>query len=131
MGARVLGISLLAAAALAVAAGAVLAQPAPGTIVNKTNAAEVKDFVSPGVMWCLERGMTMKVIPYKKIEWNPPYKEATEKYSGQAKLAADGRSVETREQAFRAVPYNVWSNRGEDRMTVWIPRRVELDFEAP
>lgn len=43
----------------------------------------------------------------------------------------DGRSVVTREQDFLAVPYNVWSNRGEDRMAVWLPRRVRLDFEVP
>jgi DUF1680 family protein len=45
--------------------------------------------------------------------------------------APDGRSVETREQDFTAVPYNVWSNRGEDPMTVWMPRRVSLDFDVP
>ena len=43
----------------------------------------------------------------------------------------DGRSVVTREKDFVAVPYNVWSNRGEDRMAVWLPRRVRLDFEVP
>jgi DUF1680 family protein len=43
----------------------------------------------------------------------------------------DGRTVVTREQDFLAVPYNVWSNRGEDRMAVWLPRRVSLDFEVP
>jgi DUF1680 family protein len=43
----------------------------------------------------------------------------------------DGRTVVTREQGFIAVPYNVWSNRGEDRMAVWLPRRVSLDFEVP
>ena len=66
----------------------------PGDVINKANADKVKDLVSPGVMWCIEHGMTMKIVPYKKIEWNPPYKEATEKYSGQVKLAADGRSIE-------------------------------------
>jgi len=45
--------------------------------------------------------------------------------------AEDGRSVVTREQTLTAVPYNVWSNRGEDAMTVWLPRRVSLDFEVP
>jgi len=44
---------------------------------------------------------------------------------------ADGRSVATREQELTAVPYNVWSNRGEDEMAVWLPRRVSLDFEVP
>ena len=43
----------------------------------------------------------------------------------------DGRTVVTREKDFLAVPYNVWSNRGEDRMAVWLPRRVKLDFEVP
>ncbi len=43
----------------------------------------------------------------------------------------DGRTVVTREQDFLAVPYSVWSNRGEDRMVVWLPRRVSLDFETP
>jgi hypothetical protein len=45
--------------------------------------------------------------------------------------AEDGHSVATREQPFTAVPYNVWSNRGEDAMVVWLPRRVRLDFEIP
>jgi DUF1680 family protein len=43
----------------------------------------------------------------------------------------DGRTVVTREQDFLAVPYNVWSNRGEDRMAVWLPRKVSLDFQVP
>jgi DUF1680 family protein len=43
----------------------------------------------------------------------------------------DGRSVVTREHAFTAIPYNVWSHRGEDQMEVWIPRRVNLDLRIP
>jgi hypothetical protein len=43
----------------------------------------------------------------------------------------DGRTVVTREQDFLAVPYSVWSNRGEDRMAVWLPRKVSLDFQVP
>ena len=43
----------------------------------------------------------------------------------------DGRSVVTREHALVAIPYNVWSNRGEDQMQVWLPRRVSLDFQIP
>jgi DUF1680 family protein len=45
--------------------------------------------------------------------------------------ADDGRAVAAREQDFLAVPYNVWSNRGEDRMAVWLPRRVRLEFAVP
>jgi len=42
----------------------------------------------------------------------------------------DGRSVETRERDFLAVPYYAWSHRGEGEMAVWLPRRVMLDFEV-
>jgi hypothetical protein len=45
--------------------------------------------------------------------------------------AEDGRSVVTREQDFVAVPYSLWSNRGENKMAVWLPRKVSLDFEVP
>jgi hypothetical protein len=37
--------------------------------------------------------MTMKIVPYKKLEWPKAYREATEKYSGQVKLGPDGRSL--------------------------------------
>jgi hypothetical protein len=67
--------------------------PQPGAVINKANADQVKDYVSPGVMWCVQHGMAMKIVPYKKIEWNPPYKEATEKYAPQVKLSADGLTV--------------------------------------
>ena len=95
--ARLLGVSFAAAVAgvaLAVAPPSGWAEIAPGTVINKANADQVKDLVSPGVMWCIQHGLILKIIPYKTIEWNAPYKEATEKYSGQVKLSADGRSVE-------------------------------------
>ena len=63
-------------------------------MINKDNKDKVTDLVSPGVMWCIDHGMTMKIVPYQKIEWNPAYKEATEKYAGQVKLSADGRTIE-------------------------------------
>ena len=93
---RSMPVPLVAALAMAalLAAAPARADVAPGTVINKANADQVKDLVSPGVMWCLQHGMTMKVVPYQKIEWNPPYKEATEKNAGQVKLAADGRSIE-------------------------------------
>jgi hypothetical protein len=65
----------------------------PGDVISKDNVDKVKDLVSPGVQWCIEHGMKMKIVPYKKIEWDKAYKEATEKYSGQVKLSPDGRSL--------------------------------------
>src|SRR5258708_8748049 len=37
--------------------------------------------------------MSMKIGPSGLIDWPPPYKEATEKYSGQVRLSRDNRSV--------------------------------------
>ncbi len=87
-------VVLLSALALAPAAAAARADVAPGTMITAANADQVKDLVSPGVLWCIEHGMALRVIPYKAVAWNPPYKEATEKYSGQVRLSADGRSIE-------------------------------------
>ncbi|MFN8641141.1 MAG: DUF1329 domain-containing protein [Candidatus Binatia bacterium] len=91
---RQLAAACSALALLALALVPARADVQPGDVINKDNKDKVTDLVSPGVMWCIEHGMTMKIVPYKKIEWNPPYKEATEKYSGQVKLSADGRTIE-------------------------------------
>ena len=66
----------------------------PGDTVAKDNMDKVGDLVSPGVKWCIEHGLKFKVVPYKKIEWNKAYRDATEKYASQVKLGADGRSIE-------------------------------------
>ena len=65
----------------------------PGDVIKKENMSALGELVSPGVKWCIERGMELKIVPYKKIEWNKEYREATEKYAGQVKLSPDGRSV--------------------------------------
>ena len=59
----------------------------PGTKITPANVDLVKDFVSPGVYWRAKNGMVMNIIPTGRIDWPPPYKEATEKYSSQVRLA--------------------------------------------
>src|SRR5574337_758165 len=84
----------VAASMVAVALSApVRADVQPGDTITKDNVDKVKDLISPGVEWCVNHGMTMKIVPYKKVEWNKAYREATEKYGGQTKLAPDGRSL--------------------------------------
>ncbi|MFQ5667157.1 MAG: DUF1329 domain-containing protein [Candidatus Binatia bacterium] len=83
---------------LAIVAVAAFTLPAqadvqPGDVITKANVDKIKDLVSPGVEWCVKHGMTMKIVPYKKVEWNKAYREATEKYGGQTKLRADGRDL--------------------------------------
>jgi hypothetical protein len=84
--------------ALVILIGATLAAPAlaevkPGDFITPENSYKVRDLVSPGVFFKVQHGMSMKIIPTERIDWPPPYKDATEKYSGQVSLSADHRTV--------------------------------------
>ena len=61
-----------------------------GPEITPDNAAKVKDLVSPGVFYKVQHGMTMKIVPAQRVDWPPPYKEATEKYSQQVRLSPGG-----------------------------------------
>src|SRR5258708_17950077 len=65
----------------------------PGVFITVTNATQVKDLVSPGVYYKVQHGMTMKIVPTLRVDWPPPYKDATEKYSSQVQLSKDRRTV--------------------------------------
>jgi hypothetical protein len=69
------------------------AQVLPGDFITSEHAPKVRNLVSPGVYYKVERGMTMKIIPSQRVDWPLPYKEATEKYSGQVRLSEDHRSL--------------------------------------
>ncbi len=66
----------------------------PGDVIGKNDSDKVKDLVSPGLIWCIKKGWPMKIVETKHIEWPKAYKDATEKYSGQVKVAADGLNIE-------------------------------------
>jgi len=84
-GALALGAFLLAANARA--------DVRPGDTITPENAAKVQNLVSPGVFYMVQHGMHMNVVPTQRIDWPPPYKDATEKYSSQVRLSDDHRSV--------------------------------------
>ena len=89
---------LLKAASFAVTALVFFARPGwaqvkPGDLVGGDNAAKVKELVSPGVFYKVQQGMQMKITPTQRVDWPPPYKDATEKYSSQVRLSNDHRSV--------------------------------------
>ena len=66
------------------------AQVTPGETITPDNASQVANLVSPGNFILVRQGMTMKIVPTAHLEWPPPYKEATERYSPQVSLGADG-----------------------------------------
>ncbi len=65
----------------------------PGVVISAQNADKVEDQVSPGVFYMVRHDMRMKIIATERVDWPPPYKEATEKYSAQVQLAPDHRSM--------------------------------------
>lgn len=69
------------------------AQVKPGDFITPENATMVKDLVGPGVYYKVQHGMTMKIVPAERVDWPPPYKDATEKYSSQVQLSRDKRSI--------------------------------------
>ena len=64
-----------------------------GDVITAANIDQVKDLISPGLEWCVKHGWPLKIVDPKKIEWPKAYKEATEKYSSQTKLAPDGLTM--------------------------------------
>ncbi|MGH7815185.1 MAG: DUF1329 domain-containing protein [Candidatus Binataceae bacterium] len=97
MAKRGLAKMLLGATALAIvmcfAANGADAAVKPGDVITPQNASQVKDLVSPGVYWVVTHGMRMNIVPAEEIDWPPPYKEATEKYSSQVRLTPDHRTL--------------------------------------
>ena len=89
------GIFAGALATFLIAAGSLCSQAAvkPGEVITPTNAASVKDVVTPGVYYMVNHGMQMDIVPTTRIDWPPPYKDATEKYSSQVRLTSDHRSL--------------------------------------
>ena len=69
------------------------AEVKPGDFINADNATKVQDLLSPGVYYKVVNGMSMKIVPTERVDWPPPYKDATEKYSGQVRLTDDHRSL--------------------------------------
>ncbi|HUA35855.1 MAG TPA: DUF1329 domain-containing protein [Candidatus Binataceae bacterium] len=84
------GSALVALAALSSPAAA---QVKPGDFITPDTASKVQDLVGPGVYYKVQHGMTMKIMPSERVDWPPPYKDATEKYSSQVRLSQDRRSV--------------------------------------
>jgi hypothetical protein len=80
-------------AAMLIAALPAGAEVRPGDFITPDNAYKVKNLVAPGVYYKVVNGMTMKVTPTSRVDWPPPYRDATEKYSEQVRLSPDGRTV--------------------------------------
>lgn len=77
------------AAGLALPSGGFAAEATPGTVITRSNVDQYVDYLGPAMKWIVDRGATIKVSAYKKVNYAPGFKAATEQYSGQVELAAD------------------------------------------
>src|SRR2546426_11552689 len=89
-----LGRLAVAALGLVALAPRVRADVVPGDRIGAENIDKAKDLLSPGMEWCVKHGWPITIVASKKIDTPRAYKEATEKYAGQVKLAADGLSLQ-------------------------------------
>lgn len=87
------GILFLVAVSTLMSSRPALAQVKPGDIITYQDKAKIANLVSPGTMYKVEQGMSMKIVPTTRLDWPPPFKEATEKYSAQVRLSDDHRSI--------------------------------------
>jgi hypothetical protein len=58
----------------------------PGEVITPEKAALVSDLLSPGNQILVLQGLRLKIVPTRRLEWPPPYKNATEKYAPQVRL---------------------------------------------
>jgi hypothetical protein len=82
MSALVLAITICAPAGAAVVE--------PGQLITPGNASLVATLVSPGNFILVRQGMRMRIGSTGRIDFPPPYQDATEKYSGQVTLNHKG-----------------------------------------
>src|SRR5277367_2154352 len=62
----------------------------PGDVITPDNVTKVAELLSPGNYVLVQEGMQLRIVPSDKLEWPPPFKVATEKYSPQVQLNPDG-----------------------------------------
>lgn len=80
-------------AGLLVAAAPARADVQPGDEITKSNMEKANGLLCPTQEYFLRHGMKMTIVPYRRYEWPKVFKDATEQYSNQVRIAADGREI--------------------------------------
>ncbi len=83
-------VALIPVTLLHATAAADAASVKPGDLITPDNASAVYYLVSPGNFVLVRQGMRMKIVATGQLDWPPPYKAATEQYSGQVQLNGEG-----------------------------------------
>jgi len=85
----VLIASIIAATLPASAQESASKPPPPGIVISAANASTFAQFLPPAADLGIKYGLTMRVVPTKRIDWSEGFTAATEKYSGQVGLDAE------------------------------------------
>jgi hypothetical protein len=62
----------------------------PGEVITTTNASTARTYLTPGSYVLVTRGVPVRIVSSSRLDWPPPYRVATERYSPQVSLSADG-----------------------------------------
>ena len=62
----------------------------PGEVITTTNAPVAQAYLTPGSYVLVTRGIPVRIVSSSRLDWPPPYRVATERYSSQVSLSADG-----------------------------------------
>src|SRR5579862_8761004 len=62
----------------------------PGETITTTNASVARAYLPPGSYVLVTRGVPVRIIASSRLDWPPPYRVATERYSSQVTLGANG-----------------------------------------
>jgi hypothetical protein len=61
----------------------------PGAMINAANVQNYTRFLPPGADVFVQHGLTIRVVPSKRLDWSAGFTAETEKYSGQVGLDKD------------------------------------------
>jgi hypothetical protein len=87
-------LGAVSAVCVALSAAPAAADVKAGDVITKENVGLITDLVSPGIKWCVERGMRLSIVDPESIPLPKAYLAATEQYSSQVKIREDGLAVE-------------------------------------
>src|ERR1700688_3555310 len=62
----------------------------PGEVITTTNLSTARTYLTPGSYVLVSRGVPIRIVSSSRLDWPPPYRVATERYSPQGSLNADG-----------------------------------------
>jgi hypothetical protein len=68
------------------AGSAAIGSLAPGTVIDADNVQRFTQFLNPGMVFAIDHGLKIKVMPTEPVDWPQQYQQATEQHAAQVSL---------------------------------------------